>query len=70
MMEHYEDHHQGLLMPDQLKVSDQEASASKLFNAQLHMTDPLGLVITKDRCRPSRLEMAYPDGGHGILYYI
>ena len=28
MMEHYEDHHQGLLMPDQLKVSDQEASAS------------------------------------------
>ena len=25
-------------MPEQLRVSDQEAS--KLFNAQLHMTDP------------------------------
>ena len=37
MMRHYEDHHQGLVMPEHWKVSAPEAS--KHFGARLHMTD-------------------------------
>ena len=48
MMRHYEDHHPSLVLPELFKVSEKEAS--KLFKAQLHMSDPK--ICYQSQCPP------------------